>query len=157
MFDRRLRATLGVAAVLLATLTACGLDGPDPVYGLKDDLRHIPQKTTPATRPHMVKQCTTSTVRVGHSSTTGSGSHRRTRTWYTTERRQNCHRVQQGTETYRKEIRPERWCVRLDDVNGDRDRDNVWYRVDRRDYSQVQFAHYHTRVKFVPASARTYC
>ncbi|GGV22333.1 hypothetical protein GCM10010260_73270 [Streptomyces filipinensis] len=157
MFDRRLRVMLGVAAVLLVTVTACGLDGPDPISGLKDDLRHIPQKTVPATRPHMVKQCTTGTARVAHSSTTGSGSHRRTRTWYTTERRQNCHKVRHGTETYRKEIRPERWCVRLDDVNGDHDRDNVWYRVDRRDYNRVQFARYHTRVKFVPASDKTYC
>ncbi len=65
--------------------------------------------------------------------------------------------MQHGTETYRKEIRAERWCVRLDDVNGDHDRDNVWYRVDRRDYNRVQFARYHTRVKFVPASNKPYC
>ncbi|MEV7688958.1 hypothetical protein ACFW1F_20450 [Streptomyces bungoensis] len=157
MFDGRLRTVLGLAAVLLATLTACGLDSPDPVSGLKDDLRHIPRKTVPATRPHMVKECTTDSVRVSHSSSTGSGSHRRTRRWYTTERRQNCHKVQHGTEAYRREIRPERWCVRLDDVDGDHDRDNVWYRVDRRDYSRVQFARYHTSVKFVPASQKTYC
>ncbi|MEU9474473.1 hypothetical protein [Streptomyces sp. NPDC048191] len=158
MFDKRVRVA-GVTAVLLALLAACGggHDGDDTVHGLKDTLRHVTRKTTPATRPHMVRNCTTRTHRVGHSSRSGSGSHRRTRTWYTTERYQDCHRVRHGTETYRKEIRPERWCVRLDDVNGNRKKDDVWYRVDRTDYNRVLDADDHARVQFVPVFPATGC
>jgi hypothetical protein len=177
MSDKRLILTVtAVAAVLLATLTACGGDkgsgtgttsagaaafspapSPHPVHGLKDTLRHLTRKTTRATRPHLVRQCTTSTRRVGHSSASGSGSRRRTRTWYTTEHYRTCHKVPSGTETYRKELRPERWCVRLDDVNGDRAQDDVWYRVDRMDYDRVLAADDHARVQFVPLFPKTGC
>ncbi|MFJ3639455.1 hypothetical protein ACIPRD_06870 [Streptomyces sp. NPDC090108] len=157
MPDRTARAALGLAAVLLSTLTACGLDAPDPVSGLKDDLRHVPRKTAPATRPHLVKQCSAEDVRVGHSSTTGSRGHRRTRTWYTTEHRRTCHDVRQGTESYTKEIRPERWCVRLDDVNGDRGQDDVWFRVDHGDYTEALIARYHTRLRLDSATRTVYC
>ncbi|MQY35949.1 hypothetical protein SRB17_39450 [Streptomyces sp. RB17] len=166
MFDtksvKRLR-TAGVTALLLAALAACGGghggddSGPDPVYGLKDSLRHVTRKTTQATRPHMVKRCTTGTHQVRHTSRSGSGSHRSTRTWYTTEHYQDCHKVQYGTERYRRELRPERWCVRLDDVNGNRKRDDVWYRVDRVDYNHTLDADDHTRVTFVPISSSTGC
>ncbi|MGV4987089.1 hypothetical protein ACVB8X_22930 [Streptomyces sp. NRAIS4] len=168
MFDKRLRAA-GVTALLLAALTACGGGNtggtapasattasaspsptPNPVHGLKDTLRHIPRKTTRATRPHLVSRCTSGTHQVRHSSTSGTGSRRRTRTWYTTEHYQNCRKVQSGTETYRRELRPERWCVRLDDVGGDRKRDDVWFRVDRLDYDRVLDTDDRTRVQFVP-------
>lgn len=119
-----------MAAVLPAALTACGADAPDPVHGLKDGLRHISRQTTRATRPRMVNRCTASTVRVSHHSTTGSGSH---------------------------QIRPERWCVLLDDVNGNHGRDNVRYRVDRGDYNRVQSVRHHTRATFVPTYPNTYC
>lgn len=160
MSGRRLRAA-GVAAVLLGALAACGGghggDRPDPVHGLKDTLRHVTRKTTRATRPHLVKRCATGTHQVRHSSRSGSGSHRRTRTWYTTERYQDCRKVRSGIETYRREVRPERWCVRLDDVNGNRKRDDVWYRVDRLDYDRVLDAADHARVRFVPVLPDTGC
>ncbi|MGW3209608.1 hypothetical protein [Streptomyces sp. NPDC001135] len=127
---KRLSAA-AVAALLLAALTACGGkgdDAPDPVHGLKDTVRHITRQTTRATRPHLVKHCT-------------SGTHGSRRT---------CRRVQDGTETYRRQLRPERWCVRLDDVGGDRKRNDVWYRVDRADYDRVVDAGDHARVQFVP-------
>ncbi|MER6026574.1 hypothetical protein [Streptomyces sp. NPDC001851] len=126
---RKHLSAVGATAVLLAALTACGGgggdDAPDPVHGLKDTVRHIPRKTTRATRPHLVKHCTT-------------GTHR------------TCRKVQDGTETYRRELRPERWCVRLDDVDGDRKRNDVWYRVDRTDYDRVVDAGDRARVEFVP-------
>ncbi|MER6073635.1 hypothetical protein ABT187_33320 [Streptomyces sp. NPDC001817] len=51
--------------------------------------------------------------------------------------------MQQGTETHRKETSPERWCVRLEDVNGDQDQDqdNVWYRVDRHEQGVLRHQH----------------
>ncbi|MER5541718.1 hypothetical protein ABT072_04450 [Streptomyces sp. NPDC002589] len=169
MFGNRLR-TAGVTAVLLGALAACGgghgtdaahagtaspgavvaSPSPVPVHGIKDTLRHLTRTTTRATRPHLVRRCTTGTRQVRHTASSGSGSHRRTRTWYTTEHYQDCHQVRSGTETYRRELRPERWCVRLDDVNGDRERNDVWFRVDRSDYDRVVDADARTRVQFVP-------
>ncbi|MCC5477062.1 hypothetical protein [Streptomyces barringtoniae] len=162
-YGKRLKAA-GATAFLLAALAACGGGGhaggspsPDPVHGLKDTTRHVSRQTTRATRPHLVKRCTTGTHQVRHSSRSGSGRHRRTRTWYTTERYQDCHKVRSGTETYRRETRPERWCVRLDDVNGNRRQDDVWYRVDRLDYNRVLDADDRTRVQFVPLYPDTGC
>ncbi|KUN10466.1 hypothetical protein AQI95_01745 [Streptomyces yokosukanensis] len=170
----RLRAA-GVTAILLAVLTACGggtsngarttapattaspTPTQNPVHGIKDTLRHVTRRTTPATRPHLVRSCTPGTRQVRHTSRSGSGSHRRTRTWYTTEHYQNCHKVRSGTETYRRELRPERWCVLLDDVGGDRKRDDVWFRVDHVDYNRILTADDHTRVQFVPLLPNTGC
>ncbi|EST29475.1 hypothetical protein [Streptomyces roseochromogenus] len=167
MFGNRLM-TAGVTAVLLGALAACGgghgtaaahpgtaaavtaSPSPDPVRGIKDTVRHLTRRTTRATRPRLVRRCTTGTRQVRHTARSGSGSHRRTRTWYTTEHYQNCQKVRSGTETYRKELRPERWCVRLDDVNGDRKRDDVWFRVDRTDYDTANAADAHARVQFIP-------
>ncbi|MEU6771754.1 hypothetical protein [Streptomyces sp. NPDC046759] len=154
MFGKPLRAA-GAVTALLTLLAACD-SHPHPVHGLRDTLRHVPARTIRATRPHMVKQCTTSTSRVGHSSTSGSGTHRHTRHWYTLERRQNCHKVPNGTETYRKELSPERWCVRLDDVNGNRKKDDVWYRVTRTDYNRVLDAD-DDRVQFEPLFPNNGC
>ncbi|GHE04147.1 hypothetical protein [Streptomyces alanosinicus] len=168
MFANRLKAagvTAGVA-VLLGALAACGGHGgdaaspspsPSPVHGIKDTVSHITRTTTRATRPHLVRTCTPGTRQVRHTSRTGSGSHRHTRTWYTSEHYQNCRTVRSGTETYRKELRPERWCVRLDAVDGDRKRNDVWYRVDQVDYDRAQAAGDHARLDFVPVVPDTGC
>ncbi|OIJ92220.1 hypothetical protein BIV25_28390 [Streptomyces sp. MUSC 14] len=157
------RTTIAGTALLLAALTACGghtgtaqaagsgaAPTPVPVTGLRDTVRHVTRQTTRATRPHLVRSCTTRTHRVRHSTRTGTGSRRRTRTWYTTDHYQDCHTVRHGTDTYRRVIRPERWCVRLDDVNGNRRRDDVWYQVTHVDYDTASTAADHTRLRFVP-------
>ncbi|MEU9455966.1 hypothetical protein [Streptomyces sp. NPDC048277] len=161
MFGKRL-AMAATVTFLIAALGACsggtgtasGGSGAgnddDTVRGLKDSVRHITATTTRATRPHLVKRCSTATRRVRHTSGSGSGSRRRTRTWYTTERYRSCTQVQRGTETYRKTVRPEEWCVELDDVNGDRKRDDVWYRVSRQTYGDALGADDRARLEFVP-------
>ncbi|MFG2964619.1 hypothetical protein ACGFZS_15195 [Streptomyces sp. NPDC048288] len=123
----------------------------DTVHGLKDDVRHIAAKTARATRPHLVRKCTTATRRVRHTSSSGSGSKRKTRTWYTTERYRSCTKVRSGTETYRRTVRAEQWCVELDDVNGDPKTDDVWYQVGRTVYDDARAADDHARLEFVPA------
>ncbi|MER5789872.1 hypothetical protein [Streptomyces sp. NPDC001980] len=120
------------------------------VHGLKDTVRHITAKTTRATRPRLVKECSTATRRVRHTSSSGTGSRRKTRTWYTTERSRSCTKVHSGTETYRKTVRTEKWCVELDDVNGDKRRDDVWYRVGRSVYGDALAADDHARLEFSP-------
>ncbi|MFF3987322.1 hypothetical protein ACFY0B_22330 [Streptomyces sp. NPDC001797] len=171
MFGKRLIVG-GTIAILIGTLGACAGGGSgngnatgtvsgsvsgtagaasaeeDTVHGLKDTVRHVTAKTTRATRPRLVKKCSTATRRERHTSSSGTGSRRKTRTWYTTERYRSCTRVRSGTETYRKTVRTEKWCVELDDVNGDRRRDDVWYQVSSSVYGDAVAAADHARLEF---------
>ncbi|SFY48616.1 hypothetical protein [Streptomyces sp. F-1] len=158
MFTRR-ATVITAAATTAVLLTGAGAyayfdrdrrSAPETVTGLRDTVQHLTERTTPATRPHLITRCTTGTHRVRHTSRSGSGAHRTTRTWYTTERHRDCHTIRSGTETYLRVLRPERWCVRLDDVDGDTGRDDVWYRVERSDYYTALAADDHARLEFVP-------
>lgn len=122
------------------------------VHGLKDTVRHVTVKTARATRPRRISKCSTATRRVRHTSGTGTGSRRTTRTWYTSERYRSCTEVRSGTETYRRTVRTEKWCVELDDVNGDRARDDVWFQVGTTDYGAARTADEHARLEFTPTA-----
>jgi len=159
----------GLTAVLVAGLGACGGGGtttdargsgsgqarpsPETVSGLRGTVRHLDRKTVMDTRAHFVRTCTTATERVRHTSSSGSGTHRKTRAWYTTERHQSCKKVRRGTERYRRVVRTERWCVSLDDVNGVKARDDVWYQVSRATYDQAQATDQHSRLTFTPTGS----
>lgn len=169
MFTKRL-ITTGLTALLIGTLGACGggdssgsasgtggtstaataRQTPDTVTGLRDSVRHLARQTTRATRPHTVTKCASATKQVRHTSSSGTGTKKKTRTWYTTERYRKCAKVRSGTETYTRVVRKERWCVSLDDVGGDTGRDDVWYQVTRAAYDDVRLADEHTRVTFAP-------
>ncbi|OIK26055.1 hypothetical protein [Streptomyces malaysiense] len=129
----RRAALAAVALVVVAALGGCS-DEPRKVSGLLDTTRRVPAASRLATRPHMVRQCHSGSKRVRHTSGHGSGK----RTWYTTRSTTVCTKVRRGTETYRRVIRQERWCVMLDDVDGKRSRDRVWYRVARNTYADVR-------------------
>lgn len=174
MHRHRRPYSAAVAAVLLAALLgACGSglrrrgrirtvghrfrrhrhpggEGGPPVTGALDDHRHVARRTAPARRPHMVQRCTDRTRRVKHTSSKGSGKRKSTRTWYTTEHYQDCRKVQQGTESYTRVVSAERWCVELDDVGGDRTRDDVWYKVDATTYGTAVGAEEGTPMSFTP-------
>ncbi|MEU2366618.1 hypothetical protein AB0O47_35990 [Streptomyces noursei] len=129
-----------------ATGTQGALPHPDGVSGLRAGVRHLTRQTTAATRPHRVTTCTPATRQVKHTKRSG----RTKKTWYTTEHYQDCHQTTRGTESYRRVIRPERWCVKLDDVNGDPKKDAVWYRVTSATYHQALGADDHARLRFTP-------
>ncbi|MFJ9407543.1 hypothetical protein [Streptomyces sp. NPDC101393] len=161
----------GLTVILVAGLGACGAgadagtghpDGgakgsgktsqdtrphTDTVSGLRDGVRHVTKKTVTSTRPHLTRTCTTATKRVKHTKRSGRGK----KTWYTTERHQDCHKVAKGTEKYRRVVRPERWCVRLDDVNGRTSKDDVWYRVNSATYHAALGKDAHARMTIDPA------
>ena len=101
----------------------------------------------------MVKRCKDDTRQVKHS----SGSGKKKRSWYTTEHYQDCTKVRSGTENYLRTVRPERWCVSLDDVGGNKKKDDVWYRVTRSTYDDAVQLDYHARMKFVPDGNGTGC
>ncbi|MFJ3305905.1 hypothetical protein ACIPSA_22805 [Streptomyces sp. NPDC086549] len=176
MFTKQRLIAAGATAILMVALAACGGAGADDqmpddsvgyssdtaaqdteppaeadtVSGLRDDVRHVSRRTVGDTRPHLVKECTSTTRRVRHTSTTGTGTRRSTRTWYTTQQSRTCKQVRSGTETYRRVVRPERWCVELDDVNGVTTEDDVWYRVDATTYDQAVGTDENTRMEFTP-------
>ncbi|MFE7311830.1 hypothetical protein ACFU7T_01755 [Streptomyces sp. NPDC057555] len=152
----------GLMACLMAGLSACGGGqavgsgnaGPgmapqrDTVSGLRSGVRHLTRQTTLASRPHWVTTCTPGTRRVKHTQRSG----RSKKTWYTTEHYRDCHRTARGRETYRRVVRPERWCVLLDDVNGDRRKDGVWFTVTSDTYHQALDAGDHARLRFTPTA-----
>ncbi|MCK7624289.1 hypothetical protein MUU72_14460 [Streptomyces sp. RS10V-4] len=170
MHKRHRLVHAGLVTLLIAGLSACGggtngaaghqtgtgggaggsgSDAPPQqarVSGLRAGVRHLTKRTVRATRPHLVTTCTPATRQVKHTKRSG----RTKKTWYTTEHYQDCHRTPQGTETYRRVIRPERWCVALDDVNGNQQRDNVWYRVTYPTYNQALGTDHHAPLHFTP-------
>jgi hypothetical protein len=173
MFNRR-AISGALAALLIGALGACGDGGdgsahsvtgagqssgstaqksrstPDTVTGLRDSVRHLAKKTVKATRPHTVTKCSSATKQVRHTSSSGTGSKKKTRTWYTTDRYRKCAKVRSGTETYTRLVRKEQWCVSLDDVGGDTGRDDVWYQVTRVTYDQAVGTDQHARMEFAP-------
>jgi len=172
MFTKQLIAG-GLTALLIGALSACGTSDsagstsslgqssasttapktrstPDTVTGLRDSVRHLAKQTTKATRPHTVTKCSSATKEVQHKSSSGSGSKKKTRTWYTTEQYRKCSKVRSGTETYTRIVRAERWCVSLDDVGGNTAKDDVWYQVTRAAYDEARSADEHARVEFTP-------
>nr|WTB32937.1 hypothetical protein OG781_28795 [Streptomyces sp. NBC_00830] len=166
----RIRIRPVLAAVLLAALlTACGssdgpsspagsgvVDGtvPSPpdrtVSGLRDDTRHITRETTTGTRPRMVKRCTPRVRRVKHTSTSGTGRRKRTRTWYTDDSYKDCKKVQQGTMRYTRVVRRARWCVELDNVGGNSTEDDVWYEVESDVYRKATQLKEGAKLSFTP-------
>ncbi|MFJ9374787.1 hypothetical protein [Streptomyces sp. NPDC101455] len=172
MFTKRWIAG-GLTALLIGMLSACGSGSdstsgvgqgssstaqkarptPDTVTGLRDSVRHLAKTTTKATRPHTVTKCASASKKVQHKSSSGSGSKKKTRTWYTTERYRECSKVRSGTATYTRIVRAERWCVSLDDVGGDTAKDDVWYQVTRSAYDEARIADEHARVEFTPTGS----
>ncbi|NEA62850.1 hypothetical protein [Streptomyces sp. SID12488] len=179
MSSKRRLALAGFTVILMAGLGACGSgDGSQgdgttssqygdgggadvqetapvtpTVHGLRNAVRHVTAKTTKATRPHLVKKCASATRQVKHTQRTGKGTAKRTRTWYTTEHYQKCSNTRSGTETYTRVVRQERWCVSLDDVDGDTKRDAVWYQVTRVTYDEASAADRNAPLKFTPEAA----
>lgn len=169
-----------LAAVLLAALlTACGsgpdeagsrggqaaptgvvgsgaVDGAEPsppdrtVSGLRDDTRHVTRRTTTGTRPRMVNRCTTRVRKVKHTSTSGTGRRKRTRTWYSDDSYKDCKKVQQGTTSYTRVVRRARWCVELDDVGGNSAKDDVWYEVESDVYRKATQLKERAKLSFTP-------
>ncbi|QFR93672.1 hypothetical protein [Streptomyces tsukubensis] len=149
------RARIPLAAVVVVLLSlvlgACSGSSERPrVSGLSADTRYIPRKTASAVRPHYVRRCTTNTERVKHTSSSGSGKHKRKRTWYTTENRRSCHQVRRGSERYTRLVHSSAYCVELNNVNGKKTADNRWYEVDQKTYRKAEGVPDGKKLRFRP-------
>ncbi|MFI1225986.1 hypothetical protein ACH4UK_28285 [Streptomyces sp. NPDC020884] len=63
--------------------------------------------------------------------------------------------MQKGTESYDRVTRQPRWCVELDDVDGDATRDDVWFEVDSSTHSTAADTKEGRKLSFTPL--RTGC
>ncbi|QNJ57691.1 hypothetical protein SEA_KEANU_86 [Streptomyces phage Keanu] len=125
----------GLTATAALGLVGCSGDDPAKASGLRDDVKHVKATkavTKPATRTVVDyrNDCQTKFRTVTKSSGTGTSR----RTWTEQEPYQDCTKVRVGThqESYTKTVKaakPAKWCVELDDVNGDKDADDQWFRV----------------------------
>ena len=141
--------TIAVVVVGALALTACG---QDPVSGDRDNIRYdkAQYKTVTKIVNDYKRQCTTKWKDVKHTQTTGTGSSRRTRTWYTKEAYQDCKNVKTGShsETYKKKVTDAKYCVELDNVGGKSDEDDVWYNVSSSVYYSALGKREGTPMKF---------
>ncbi len=135
----------------IVSVSACGTkDDDETVSGTRHDVRHVPRQTVIDRRPTFLTRCTARTKQVKHTSTSGSDAKKKTRTWYTTEPYQDCDKVQRGTEPYVRVTQAERWCVQLDDVNGDTGRDQVWYEVNSAVYQRAAGTEVGSKMTLLP-------
>ncbi|MET8469356.1 hypothetical protein ABZY90_10560 [Streptomyces sp. NPDC006422] len=161
------RPTLaGLTMVLVVALAACGggteksasthgggatgsqsvEQRDEKVTGVRDAVRHLSRRTTRATRPHLVRTCDTDMRRVRHT----KRSNGRTKTYYTTKKVRDCHKVRRGTERYTRVLRPERFCVRLDAVGGRKGENDRWFAVNSVTFHRVQQADDRAKVTIAP-------
>ncbi|WP_019061521.1 hypothetical protein [Streptomyces prunicolor] len=165
MTKKRQMLLSGVALIVSVGLSACGPasgthrgDTPaearhaDTVSGLRDDVRHITRKATPAVRPRMVNRCTTTTKKIKHTSRTRTGKRTLTSTWYENRPITTCRKVRNGTESHTRVARRERWCVELDAVNGDQRRRDVWFQVTHAAYTKALAVREGDSIKFTPVA-----
>lgn len=57
-----------------------------------------------------------------------------------------CHKVKTGTESYWREISADKWCVELDNVNGNKSADDRWFTVTETTYNTWATRHEGDRV-----------
>lgn len=115
------------AAVAVA-LTACEGSNPDPVRGNRDDIKHVEQKTEKVKEKRYKRECTMRVKGI-------------------CKRRS---RVYKGTVTVTKVVRPERWCVELDNAYGRSTSDDVWFTVSQGTYLKAASLDEGDRMKFTP-------
>jgi hypothetical protein len=58
----------------------------------------------------------------------------------------NCHKVKTGSESYLQQVSADKWCVELDNVNGNKSADNRWYTVTQSTYFKWAAKHEGDRV-----------
>lgn len=132
-------------------ITACS-GGTATVSGNLDGTHYLPSRpavTTIATHqvPVYSRHCTTKSKTV----TTGTGKFKKT----SSKTYQDCKNVRTGyrTEHYTHVLRgaqSAKYCVELDNVNGHKNKDNVWYEVDASTFHKWAYKHEGAKVRKMP-------
>lgn len=95
-------------------LVGCAAGGPtfEKVSGHRDDVKHVTAIVTTTHEAIWERQCTKKVKGVCKKYKS----------------------VKVGTRTVKHVVRQERWCVELDDVNGDKTEDDFWFRTSPATY-----------------------
>lgn len=122
---------VAIAGALVLTVAACGSDSDKPVSGTRDDVRKI---AAVKEKSHQEKK----TKRVCASK----------------DKKGSCKSYKTVPDGWKKVIdrhaKPARYCVELDNVNGDAGKDDVWYTVRQDDYTKALFKAEDAGLKFTP-------
>lgn len=120
---------VAIAGALMLTLAACGDDGPSEVRGTRDDVRKIAAvKEKSHKEQTSTRQCTRKVNGKCKS-----------------------YKIVKGWKTViDRHAKPARYCVELDNVNGDAGKDDVWYTVGQADYTKALFKAEDAGLKFTP-------
>lgn len=141
--NRKAIVTAGVAA-LVVTLAACeGAEPTKPVEGLRDDLKYLAPIYVTTHQPVTRRDCTT-TVETRTTFVNGKAT---TKTVPVTK----CKDVNTGqTRQVTTMTKQPKWCVELDNVNGDQSADDQWYRVDQGTHQLASETTEGKSIKFTP-------
>lgn len=122
---------VAIAGALMLTVAACGSSGPSEVSGSRDDVRKIAAVKEKSHREKKTKRVCASKNKSG-----------------------SCKSYKTVPDGWKKVIdrhaRPARYCVELDNVNGDAGKDDVWYTVQQADYTKALFKAEDAGLKFTP-------
>lgn len=120
---------VAIAGALVLTLAACGDDGPSEVSGIRDDVRKV---SAVKEKSHQERTSSTKCTRRVKGKCKSSET---TKGW---------------KKVVDRHAKPARYCVELDDVNGDAGKDDVWYTVGQTDYNKASLKDEGDAVKFTP-------
>lgn len=122
---------VAIAGALMLTVAACGDDGPSEVSGTRDDVRKVAAVKEVSHKEKKTKRVCASKKKDG-----------------------SCKSYKTVPDGWKKVVdkpgKPARWCVELDDVNGDAGKDDVWYTVRQDDYTKALFKAEDAGLKFTP-------
>lgn len=136
-------AWLSAAASASLLIAACS-DHTALVEGRLDDLRHLPAKTDRVKVPTYNTSCRTVTRTQTRTTYVNGKSSTRTVTVPVTE----CTKTKSGIKWASVEVRPETWCIELDNVNGKKDADDRWFRVNLDDYDAAREINHGSVIRF---------
>lgn len=120
---------VAIAGALMLGVAACGGDGPSEVTGTRDDVRKVAAVKEKSHQERTSKRECTRRV---------NGSCKSYKT------------VKGWKKVIDRHAKPARYCVELDDVNGDAGKDDVWYTVRQDDYTKALFRAEDAGLKFTP-------
>lgn len=137
MNKRTVATAISTGIFVGAMLVACGPTLSN-TSGDRDDVKHVAAVYKKDTRTVDVKQrqCKSETVKTKTGSTT----------------KNTCKNVKVGTrtESYKRLVSGEKWCIELDNVKGDVNADDKWFRVEKFTYDKFSVLPEGTNISDLP-------
>lgn len=128
-------AILAVTATATLAVSCASGDLSNEVSGLRDDVKFVGGSYKTKTRPTYKTECK---LKTRNKMVNGKNQ---------VETYNDCNKVKNGTETY-QDFDPTKWCVELDNLNGDTADDDRWFTVSQGAYDAASEAAEGSQIKF---------